>query len=329
MSQVSLADDKQPSSMQSARAGDAAKADALRRPARPEFLLNQTLIVFSKDIKPIVSSEGRGWSDIVGAVVHTPAQQGPMPADSSLWLSMALSDVDVIIERQNRGGYQGVIPQGVPFVTAPGIANNGALLNAAEFFHVFIKEGVLAEVADELYGKRLGEIEILSPERADDKGLAHILHACRHMLTDVDDSSWRSDYIARTLAAQVFTRHSQLREIERLRDSRVPLSSLQMLKVRDYLEANLHGGFQMAELAASIGMSRTTFFERFIRTMNATPNQYLQGLRVNKAKALIGNHKLSLVDIAFACGYADQAHFARFFKRFVGVSPGRYRKEAS
>jgi AraC-like DNA-binding protein len=40
---------------------------------------------------------------------------------------------------------------------------------------------------------------------------------------------------------------------------------------------------------------------------------------------LLRDRKLSLVDVAFACGYADQSHLSRFFKRFVGVSPGKYR----
>lgn len=109
---------------------------------------------------------------------------------------------------------------------------------------------------------------------------------------------------------------------------RVPLSNAQMDKVCAYLAAHLNGRMQVAGLAALIGMGRTSFFERFTMTANMTPNQYLKFLRIEKAKELMCDPQFTLLDIAFACGYSDQSHLTRFFKRYVGVSPGHYRREA-
>ncbi|MFC7287504.1 helix-turn-helix domain-containing protein [Herminiimonas glaciei] len=109
---------------------------------------------------------------------------------------------------------------------------------------------------------------------------------------------------------------------------RVPLSNAQMDKVCSYLAAHLNGRMRVAGLAALIGMGRTSFFERFTMTASMTPNQYLQFLRIEKAKELMRNPRFTLLDIAFACGYSDQSHLTRFFKRSVGVSPGHYRREA-
>ncbi len=108
----------------------------------------------------------------------------------------------------------------------------------------------------------------------------------------------------------------------------VPLSNAQMDKVCGYLAEHLNGRMRVAGLAALIGMGRTSFFERFTMTANMTPNQYLQFLRIEKAKELMRDPRFTLLDIAFACGYSDQSHLTRFFKRSVGVSPGHYRREA-
>lgn len=108
---------------------------------------------------------------------------------------------------------------------------------------------------------------------------------------------------------------------------RVPLSNAQMNKVCGYLAEHLNGRMRVIGLAALIGMGRTSFFERFTITVNMTPNQYLQFLRIEKAKELMRDSRFTLLDIAFVCGYSDQSHLTRFFKRYVGVSPGHYRRE--
>jgi AraC family transcriptional regulator len=54
--------------------------------------------------------------------------------------------------------------------------------------------------------------------------------------------------------------------------------------------------------------------------------EYIRKLRVEKSFALLAGDDLSLTDIAFACGFADQSHFLRCFKQFGGSNPSAYRK---
>lgn len=142
-----------------------------------------------------------------------------------------------------------------------------------------------------------------------------------------DNSVLSSDYIAWAIVSHILGKQVDVAGPSAAYDSQAPLSEAQMKRVHDYFHHHLQGGFQIAELAATLGMSRTSFFKRFGRTAKVTPNQYLQILRVEKAKILLRNENLSLIEIAFACGYADQSHLARFFKRYVRMSPGRYRSK--
>lgn len=47
---------------------------------------------------------------------------------------------------------------------------------------------------------------------------------------------------------------------------------------------------------------------------------------VRRAKAVLNDRSLTFSDIALICGFADQSHFTRVFRREIGVSPGRWRR---
>ncbi|ABR90908.1 transcriptional regulator, AraC family [Janthinobacterium sp. Marseille] len=294
---------------------------------RPQFLLRETPMVFDASREIIRASDGLGWSNMAAVLARTDPFEEVVPPISSLFIAVPQQKIKIVLEKDGKT-FQGEMAANSHNIIAPGngyAVQGFDLINA---FYVYIKNEILRELADEIYGRRLDEIDLLAPTETADPSLTYLLDTCKHMLSEPAGTNLSSDYLAQAIVACVFSRHSQLRDVPRSADSKVPLSQAQMQRVNDYLQANLDGSFQVADLAAVIGLSRTIFFERFTVTTKATPNQYLQVLRINRAKQLLRDGKLSLVDIAFACGYADQSHLARFFKRFVGVAPGRYRKDA-
>ncbi|WP_449423271.1 helix-turn-helix domain-containing protein [Rhodanobacter lindaniclasticus] len=60
-------------------------------------------------------------------------------------------------------------------------------------------------------------------------------------------------------------------------------------------------------------------------TARLPPHQHLRWLRFERARKLLLQRDHRAVDVALAAGYSDQAHFVREFRRFAGVTPGRYR----
>ncbi len=250
--------------------------------------------------------------------------EGLFPSISSLLIAVPQQKIKIVVKERGNT-FQGEMAANAHHIMGLGNGYAVQTFNPAQVFYISIKDALLREVANEIYGKRLGEIDLLATAETTDPGMTYLLNACMHMLSE-PASGLGSDYLAQTIAAFVFAKHSQFRKLSRVADSKVPLSKLQMQQIHDYLQANLDGSFQVSDLAAIIGLGRSMFFERFTATTKVTPNQYLQVLRINRAKQLLRGGKLSLVDIAFACGYSDHAHLARFFKRFVGMAPGQYRK---
>lgn len=81
-------------------------------------------------------------------------------------------------------------------------------------------------------------------------------------------------------------------------------------------------------LAQSVGLSRSRFFEQFSASTGMTPSVYSDTLRVEYAiEQLIGSDRPAS-DIALDLGFSAPGHFSRFFKNKIGFAPREYRRVA-
>jgi len=78
-------------------------------------------------------------------------------------------------------------------------------------------------------------------------------------------------------------------------------------------------------LADELGLGMRTLQRRFMDQLGVSPRQHLRWLRFERARQLLVHGEARAVDVALAAGYSDQPHFVREFRRFAGVTPGRYR----
>lgn len=79
-------------------------------------------------------------------------------------------------------------------------------------------------------------------------------------------------------------------------------------------------------LANQAQLSEVYFRRLFKLNYGVSPKQYLQQLRIEKAKELLQNDNLSITKIAEECGYSSVYHFSKIFKEKVGHNPAEYRK---
>lgn len=79
----------------------------------------------------------------------------------------------------------------------------------------------------------------------------------------------------------------------------------------------------LAQVARQYGWSRYQLRRYFKQHTGFAPHGYLLLRRIEAAMPLLAQG-LPLVEVALEVGFYDQAHLARFFRRFVGVSPGQY-----
>lgn len=81
----------------------------------------------------------------------------------------------------------------------------------------------------------------------------------------------------------------------------------------------------LAELSDAVGVHPITISKYFSRYFKCTLGQYLRKLKIERSLYLI-KQNISLTEVAFQCGFADQSHFTRNFKLLTGILPSEYRR---
>jgi AraC family transcriptional regulator len=104
------------------------------------------------------------------------------------------------------------------------------------------------------------------------------------------------------------------------------LAAWQARRVVEYVEQHLGTKLSTEEVAAAIGLSKSHFSRAFKSTLGISPMAYVAGRRVEHAKHRMMASAETLAEVALDCGFADQSHLNRQFRRVVGVSPGQWRR---
>jgi len=86
-----------------------------------------------------------------------------------------------------------------------------------------------------------------------------------------------------------------------------------------------HGAITVGGLAGELGWSRRHLTEQFRRSYGIGPKECARVIRFERARALLGSgRRPTLAEVAAACGYADQSHLTRDWKRFAGSTPSAW-----
>ena len=93
-----------------------------------------------------------------------------------------------------------------------------------------------------------------------------------------------------------------------------------------HMRAHFHQEITNRSLAAISNMSLRAFERRFLATFHLTPQRFLRKLRLRIASRALVYSDESMSEIALSCGFADQSHFSREFRRQFGRTPREYRE---
>lgn len=103
------------------------------------------------------------------------------------------------------------------------------------------------------------------------------------------------------------------------------LSAQRLRQVMSFVAENYSHDIRLSQLAEVAGMSSFHFAREFKRTTGTTPHQYLIKFRVERAKALLVEGEMPLIEVGLQSGFSHQSHFTRLFRRLTGTTPQSYR----
>jgi len=132
------------------------------------------------------------------------------------------------------------------------------------------------------------------------------------------------DSLAVAVAARLVRCHSSVSREPRKLNGR--MSERRLRHVLSYIEDNLSQDISLSDIAAVGGLSVSHFKGLFRESLGLPVHQYLIRRRVERAKSLLGEGKLSISQIALETGFAHQSHLARHMRRVLGLSPRAVRE---
>jgi AraC-like DNA-binding protein len=150
------------------------------------------------------------------------------------------------------------------------------------------------------------------------------------LLNDANGAVERDTGAARSCIAQALALLSR-EGVRPVRDTPAPrrcgLAPWQELRVKAYIEEHLEESIRVADLATLSRLSVSYFSGAFKRSFGVSIQTFLAHRRVERAQRLMLSTDQSLCRIALACGYCDQAHLCRQFRRMTGNTPRSWRHE--
>jgi AraC family transcriptional regulator len=177
------------------------------------------------------------------------------------------------------------------------------------------------------YESPLGERVELVPHLATHDPLLHHIVLLLQVTSTADSILGRlsTELLANALAVHLLERYAACAQPGREVPGGLPPSKLR--RTIAHIQAHLEHELSLATLAAVAQMSPAHFARLFKQATGQTPHQYVMRCRIKRAKQLLAETDLSLSEIGYQVGCADQSHFTALFRRYVATTPRAYRSE--
>ena len=152
----------------------------------------------------------------------------------------------------------------------------------------------------------------------DDPALAKAMQHC-HRVLEKSDMHLLRDTLLRDVLGQLIVRHA----VNSPRVMPTGHERQAVVAAKRYIRAHYAANITLEELAQHVDLSPYHLARVFKQETGLPPHTYLVQLRVEVARMFMESG-MAISDAALMCGFTDQSHLSRHFKRILGVTPGQY-----
>lgn len=191
--------------------------------------------------------------------------------------------------------------------------------------HTYLSEALMQRVAVDITGRSMVDVRLQDVLQAQDPVVTGIVDAITAEAEQcAPGSSIYVEGLALQLAVHLFRKYAC---IDIRDDTPVgPLAPRQMRRLDEYVEANLHKGLTIEQMAEAIGLGVWTFSKHFRASAGVSPHEHVIRRRLERAVRLLSRDGLAIKQVAAMCGFSDQAHLTRVMRSRMGVTPACLRK---
>jgi AraC family transcriptional regulator len=186
-----------------------------------------------------------------------------------------------------------------------------------------ISDAPLMAASDGAYG----EIE-LRPQRKFGDPQLHALVTAVHaeMVAGFPSGRLFLDSVEQAIAVALVNRHALRHRPEIYRGG---LGAARLRRIKELVHAKMEDDLSLDEMAQSVGLSTAHFARMFRKSTGETPHQFVLRQKVERAKVMLRAPDARIFEVAMACGFKTQQHFAQVFRDVCGLSPTEYRQDFS
>jgi AraC family transcriptional regulator len=197
-----------------------------------------------------------------------------------------------------------------------------------EILQVYLRRSIYEGTVSEIYGCDSSAAELVPRFAISDPLLEQLAIGIANALRDgTSEDGLYIDAISHMMAAHLARAHSTRSRPVRITSAK-PISGWKMRRLVEFIEENLENDLSLHALAAEVEISPLYLARAFRAAIGQSPHQYVLTRRIERARELLRNTDMPVVDVALASGFSSQSHLAHWFVRQVGVSPAAYRRQA-
>src|ERR1700692_1672620 len=187
---------------------------------------------------------------------------------------------------------------------------------------VGISDAALMASSDGAYG----EVELRPSRKFADSRLCALVAAARaEMVAGFPSGRLFLDSVEQAMAVALVKDHA-VRHCP-VQTYRGGLGSARLRRIKQLIHAKMEDDLSLDEMAQTVGLSTAHFARMFRKSTGETPHQFVLRQRLERAKAMLRAPDARVLDVAVACGFKTQQHFAQAFRDVWGVSPTEYRQD--
>lgn len=282
--------------------------------------------------KCLFESRGEAWRDIkawltvlppVVETLHIPSVSEPFLA----WITSG--EVDFQEREDGQPWSTNRIQKGSFFLTTGGapydVRWSAVSPEPYETLLVFIELPVLQRALEEVFRDEATHARLRDASAFNDEVLNSLLGLLRDELMRGQASPLFVEAIAQAIAIHLARSYGVTDEEPHSNSPSLPGHKLR--QITNWIAEHAAEEFSLERLAAQVGLSRFHFQRLFKAATGVSPSQYHINLRMEEARRLLRETKMSVVDIALEVGYTNPSHFAQLFRRETGLSPSDYRRQ--
>jgi len=277
----------------------------------------------------IAHSQEVGWRSLHAAIL----EEGPFHAVESAIAHPSLiyhltRPTEVTRRIEGTKGERALIGPRRICLTPGGAITSWQHSGHPEILQVYLRRSIYESAVSEIYGCDTSAAELVPRFAMTDPLLEQLAIAIVNALRDgTAEDGLYVDAISHMMAAHLARAHSTRSRPMRVIPAK-PISGWKMRRLVEYIEENLEGDLSLHALAAEVEISPLYLARAFRAAVGQSPHQYVLTRRIERARELLRNTDMSVVDVALASGFSSQSHLAHWFVRQVGVSPAVYRRQA-